>query len=288
MNRRHVLIIGAPRSGSTWLQELMRNHHEITTTKGELTLFSRYIAPLVKEYEAELAAINMKGWTQGLPMLFDRQEIDNYVQKIIKEVYDRIDLSGKNVFLDKHPHYSEHVDLINHFLPESKFINLIRDGREVALSWHRVSKSEGFGASSFSKSCSDWKKFVLAAKNAEKLGAKRYLKIDYRGLINNPSAALKSIFEFCEVDSSDSVINEIIEATKNKQVGAPNKLIDPAKRKEEGFIGNNLLTPEQKYIFNLISGDLLINEGYEKDDQWAGSFWDRNLQRIKFKLRKSK
>lgn len=273
-----VFIIGAPRSGSTWLQQLVAEHHDVASVEGELTLFSRYIAPLVSNFEQEENSIIQKGWNQGLPLVLKRSDIDHIVENWINQLYSRINKENTKIILDKHPHYSECTSLINYYLPNAKFIDIIRDGREVASSWHRVYKTEGFGASTFSKACSDWKKFVLNARNAEALGHERYLKVFYNNLVNNTESELARIFDFCGLKYTQIEMNEILAKKRNVFVSAPSqKTVD---KKEQKIV----LNAREKYLFDLIAGDLLVDLGFEKNHNWSGSGAKKMIEKIKFKI----
>lgn len=279
-----VFIIGAPRSGSSWLQRLMGSSSEIAAIDGELTLFSRYIAPFIHAYEQEEKSNRERNWNQGLPVVMSRQEVDEYIGQLVSSVYSKIDSQNAKVILDKHPHYSEHIDLIDYYVPGSKFINIIRDGREVALSWNRVHATEGFGASTFSKACSDWKKFVNAAKQARKLGEDRYLEVYYHDLVNDTYTQLHRIFAFCGLNYSVDQVRAMAEHKKDIFVSAPDLRIKADLRGKRNVIWQEKLSEKEIYLFNLIAGDLLIEYGFEPDYTWTGSAWNRFYQKCRFKL----
>src|SRR3954465_4017433 len=50
--RGFVALIGAPRSGTTWLQTLVASHDAVVSPQ-ETNLFSRYVAPLEGRWEFE-------------------------------------------------------------------------------------------------------------------------------------------------------------------------------------------------------------------------------------------
>jgi len=103
---------------------------------------------------------------------------------------------GKDRYGDKTPGYALHVPAIAELLPESVFVHLIRDGRDVALSL----LDTPFGPSTVPGAAGYWKERVDAVAAAgRELGLGRYLEIRYEDLVTRPESAIRSICELAEL-----------------------------------------------------------------------------------------
>ena len=103
---------------------------------------------------------------------------------------------GKARWGDKTPLYCLHMDRIESLLPEARFIHIIRDGRDVALSLRGLWFSPG---DSIEELALHWRTWVRAAR---RLGRRRrhYMEVRYEELIADAPAVLRKVCDFVELD----------------------------------------------------------------------------------------
>ncbi len=121
----HVLLIGFPRSGTTFLEVVLDGHpgvvsleeHELLT-EGVLKFMTEPLdlAPLARASEGELQALRAAYWER--------------VRRA------GVDVAGK-LFLDKHPLNTLKLPLIARLFPQAKILFISRDPRDVVLSCFR-------------------------------------------------------------------------------------------------------------------------------------------------------
>ena len=90
---------------------------------------------------------------------------------------------------DKTPSYCASISQIRRFLPEARFIHVIRDGRDVALSMRDMLWAPGKDM----KTLADhWRDTILEARRQ---GGRRrdYLEIRYERLVRDPRSVLEEI-----------------------------------------------------------------------------------------------
>lgn len=276
MNHQHIFIIGSPRSGTTWLQILLGAHAKVATTV-ELTIFSHYIAPLINGWNIEKDNIDKGRWEQGLPYIWSQNEFNIFLKSFVDKAYEKVLDKNPDAthILDKHPGYSKHVTLIQKFLPNAKFIHIIRDGRDVACSMIAARKNIGFGEGKIEGAAREWRDNVIAARVISDQ-TQNYYEIRYEQLLDNSVQILKDVFNFCGLDVSDTQVNSIIDANsfdklKNKGATADFKSNLNKKHYRKGKSGTwkEDMNSEQQFIFNSIAGKLLIDLGYEKNQDWC-------------------
>lgn len=110
---------------------------------------------------------------------------------------------GRDRYGDKTPIYALMVGPLAELLPESRFIHLIRDGRDVARSYGRVP----WGPRTFSAAMVRWSRHVAAARSAGRtLGRDRYLEVRYEDVVRQPEQVLVHLCEFAEISYSPSML----------------------------------------------------------------------------------
>lgn len=96
---------------------------------------------------------------------------------------------GKSNWGDKTPRYILHVPLLAQLTPNSRFVHIIRDPRDVAASM----LAAGW-AGSFRRAATFWVERVKAGRKAGRaLGMERYREIRYEQLVQEPEQELKKL-----------------------------------------------------------------------------------------------
>jgi hypothetical protein len=158
--------------------------------------------------------------------------------------------AGRSVVGDKTPCYCLHMPLIQGLWPEAKFIHIIRDGRDVALS---MSKHPGFRLM-ISLRSSSWPPLALdrryaaaseldrdptledymglwtfrlrrALDDARHLRPGSYLEVRYEDLLRDPGAEISRLAKFLDVSSPREWLAQ---AERMVRAGKAHKIGDPA------------------------------------------------------------
>jgi hypothetical protein len=270
-------IIGCPRSGTTLLQLLINSHPKIAippeshifvrfskifenygdlNNKANLKLF---VQDLLKDY-------HIRDWDLGVSVddfcdQLKEKSLRNVIALLL-ELYAQKDLKIR--WGDKTPQHMLHVREIKKIFPEAKFIHLIRDGRDVAVSSSRIF----VGPPSIYGIAHEWRKYIEIFDKFKKiLNHNEYLEVRYEDLVRNPEAELKKIFIFLQ--------EEPIAASKGQNL--PNStakeyyiqtdahmlsLNAPISDKKIGTYKKKFTTREIE-IFETITKDSLTKLGYE-------------------------
>lgn len=278
LDKQFLFIIGSPKSGTTWLQVMLAAHPQITTTV-ELTLFNRYTGPWIRAWKEEVANMEKCRWYQGLPFLWTEQEFYCFLRKFLQEVYQKV-VEGKREathVLDKHPGYSMHIEEINKLLPNARFIHVIRDGRDVAVSMMSARREIGYGTSTIRESALAWKQHVKSAQVARQY-PERYMEVRYEKLHTDGATTIESVFNFCGLSVSLEKAAVIAEAHQFEKMKVERQHADERAKTHaafyrKGIVGDwkGALDPVQRYLFDQLAGDLLNELGYAEHGWWAES-----------------
>ncbi len=177
---------------------------------------------------------------------------------------------------DHTPAYAYHVGLIKAVLPEAHFIHLLRDGRDVVLSYSGF----WFAARSDGKIGSHWLNRTLQAQRA--IDHKHYLQVRYEHLVCDPENTLRRVCEFLKLDWDAAMLRYFERAPEriedlHRDVHRPNTGELLASADERRRIYENLdrppdpsrlnrwereLGPWRLYRIERVIGDGLARQGY--------------------------
>ena len=92
---------------------------------------------------------------------------------------------------------------IGELLSEARFVHLIRDGRDVALS----RRARGMGASKpMADTARLWRKRIEGAREAAKRLRGRYVELRYEDLVADPEPGLRRVCELIELDYDPAML----------------------------------------------------------------------------------
>jgi Sulfotransferase family len=158
---------------------------------------------------------------------------------------------GKCRWAEKTPQHVQHIEALAAMFPRARFLHVIRDGRDCAVSFHRrwSRKPE--------LTIFRWKKVVAmgSAQGAE-IGPSRYLEVRYEDLTARPGPALRAICQFLELPFDTAVLES----------GQPHLVVDPAER-APGLRPNSgkwerYFSPRTRGRLERIAGSMLAKYGY--------------------------
>jgi hypothetical protein len=197
------IVVGVPRSGTTLLRLMLDAHPEIAIPPETGFLLSPRIigaagnrdlcAQLLTEFPEGAPAWNDYGVeaaefldaVRALPA--DARLPD--VLRLFYAMYARRHRKTRSG--DKTPNYVSAMPAVSSILPEAHFVHIVRDGRDVALSW---SKTWFAPSRSLPELVRRWSATIRAARAAAP--AVRYLEVRYDDLVEKPELVLREICAF--------------------------------------------------------------------------------------------
>lgn len=231
---RPVFLVGAERSGSTLLRLMLDSHPEITCCEGFEFMVAQIgddgSRPEIKAYHDYLSTQPIFGssnLTIDPSLSFDELLNDFFAQ--------RLNISGKGIVAAM---VHMDIDRILHVWPEARFIHLIRDPRDVALS---VIQMGWFG--NVYTAVDKWIHAETGwAKLLPKIADDRWIELQFADLISDHEAQLERVCSFLGVEYTDQMLSYADET----DYGLPNpsriaswkgKMSDRDVRLLEGKVG---------------------------------------------------
>ena len=181
---------------------------------------------------------------------------------------------GKRRYGDKTIVNVQYIALHRELFPEARFIHLVRDGRDVAVSMRGL----WWGFRSHAEAASHWAS-VVGTVRAEGALSGNYLEVRYEDLVRDPETVLRRICDFIELpwdermlryrERAASRLDEIPIGTATDGSAIPAEVIRrthllTSEAPTDSRIGRwrEVLTPPELRQFELLAGPLLIECGY--------------------------
>lgn len=265
-------IVGSARSGTTLLRLMLNAHPEVAIPPESRFITEMWQNKLEVEVEPVLGALarhdRFRLWE--LPIEEVRAELDGRGASLTArytEVMEAPHLAwarrrDKPLWGDKTPRYVENILLLSRLWPSARFVHLVRDGRNVALSYADVA----FGPKTLAKAARLWARRVRAGMEAGRaLDPARYLQMRYEDLVEAPERHARTLCGFLGLPF-DPVVLDYVErgrdavlpraAANNPNVTKP--LMTQTRSWERAM-------PEgQVEVFEALAGDVLSDLGYPR------------------------
>lgn len=293
-----AFLVGAPRSGTTWLQQMLGAHPDVVTTQ-ETDLFDGYLAPWYSRWADQLPH-SEEEWRanrfKGLPAVLDEDELDELARSVIDRVHEAtLALKpGATLVLEKVPGYAVHAELLHRIVPDAAFVHLIRDGRDAVASMQQAARGWGRHAwrtSSAGVAAAVWYRHVAGARALRATGS-RYTELRYEDLRGDRGPALlASLFAELGLPGGLALAADIyerfaIDRSRDPET-APSSFAwggEVARRLQvrpvepAGFVGDGAtggwherLTTYEQEVVDRTAGPLLVELGYAEPGWVEGS-----------------
>lgn len=106
---------------------------------------------------------------------------------------------GKPRYGDKTAVHVLSIAVLARLFPEARFVHIIRDGRDVALSW--LDTGWDFGPETVEEAALYWRYHVGRGRRAgQQLGHSRYTEVTYERLIANPASTIEELCHFLSLE----------------------------------------------------------------------------------------
>ncbi len=284
-------VVGATRSGTTLLR-LMLDAHPQLAIPSETHFIPELVAARDKhgatpEQMLELLTSHRRWGDFGIDAealaarwaTLDPLTGPDAVRAFFRLYAEKIDKPEAH-WGDKTPGYVKNMREIQTYLPEARFIHLIRDGRDVALS---VLKQD-WGPQSIEAAAEKWRSRVLRGR-AQRPYLGFYIEVKFEDLVLHTERELRRICEFVELDFDPAMLgyHETAEQRLREKAralprahgeaqSAEKRLASHAKTFEPpnpDLIGTwRTKMPEaDRASYEALAGDLLAELGYAVEHQ---------------------
>lgn len=211
-----VFVVGMNGSGTTMLLDCLGRHPALYAFPKETRLIPYLMARQAgygdlrvdANYRAlwddvrQLAVFQEVNDHAPVPLPDDWQERPRTLAAVLDGVFGHFaDAQDKRRWCEKTPQHVQHLLALGDLFPAARFVHVIRDGRDCAVSFHRRWRRQP------ELTVFRWKKVVMMGREqGMRLGPARYLEVRYEDLTAEPDRSLRRICRFLGLDFHPDVL----------------------------------------------------------------------------------
>lgn len=197
--RELVFLVGAPRSGTTWLQLLLAQSPRIATVN-ETHLFNNYLQSFFHHWRT----LPDNARRVGLSPFMSDDEIEALVGTFADRILARIGARKPEAthILEKTPDHARYGPDILRLYRDAYFVHLVRDPRAVVSSLRHVARDWGgeWAPSGVVANTLRWRRDVRRGRGLV-TATERYLEVRYEDLLDDGVPVLGKIFAFLQIEA---------------------------------------------------------------------------------------
>lgn len=263
-----VVVLGVSRSGTTLLKAMLDAHSQLaipTESYFVPQLWHRHGArPHRDRFVDDLRRLErLREWGVDPEKVRARLPERPTFAEAIQSIYRLYaEARRKPRFGDKTPLYMQHLDVLERAFPGARYVHIVRDGRDAALSLLAMTRRPRFnltrprGVGDFA--CA-WRREVRAAQRFGR--AHPYLELRYEDLVREPEAKLREVCSFLGLVYEPSMLEYHRREDPALYADHP-RLAQPPVRDARSW--RRELAPADAELFEAIAGGLLSELGYER------------------------
>lgn len=274
-------VLGAPKSGTTWLQHLLDAHPDIRCTgEGALYRYLEGLARTVDEYNKHLKRRHRLFETETLPPVGDAELNRTFRFVALQRLQAALGGAAPPPLLgNKDPDFGHIIGNMVRAFPGAGFVHIIRDGRDRAVSnWHMLRRGPADKRPEwYSDDVVDmavrgapaWTQYIRTVRAHAASSGVRYHEFRYEDLKGNPVGVMQRLLAFLGVDATPAAAQACVEAAGFAKLSggrAPGQE-DTASFYRKGVVGDwtNYFDADASVAFCRASDGLMAELGYDAD-----------------------
>jgi hypothetical protein len=271
-----VFVVGHPRSGTTWTFEVLEAHPEAVGIFESWLFHDRLgLAGLYDPaaWDPETVVRNRAeiGRPLGLPALLSRESMTADLRALASRWYAQALAPGARFLVEKTPPHLFFANVIAEVFPDARFVEVIRDGRDAAVStlaavrgWNPRLSARGHQAG-VRDVAREWAGSIEAGRRQAGLMGERWWQVRFEDLRRDFDATVAELFAFCGMPCDGEVLAHVRTVTDLEGRGR-----GEGRFRGAGRVGGwrTHFTLRDAWRFDRVAGQALVDAGYESDRGW--------------------
>jgi hypothetical protein len=268
-----VFICGSARSGTTWTLDLFAAHPEVAAVMEPWLLTQTHgVTGVMVQINwvsaAREASFARSALRTGVAALVPYEEMVRDLGDLVGRWLMRAVEPGRRFLAVKDPLDVRAAAIL---FPQSRFIHVVRDGRDVALSMRRAGESwdPTMRREGMAWRAEAWRRQVDNVRAHRAWLGDRYLEVRYEDIRADVTAAVQRLYDFAGIPYDSALLERV-----RRDTDLANQ---PAAARESGFRGGGAEAADgwreafglrDARGFDRAAGDLLVELGYAANRRW--------------------
>ncbi len=274
-----VFVIGCPRSGTTLMQRMLDAHPDLTVANDTHFITRAAKRELRKVADPKFSTQLMEqveSYHRFRRLGLEHEDVVQAAQgaeqysDFVRRLYDlRGAKMGKLLSGEKTPDYCRRIPVLHQLFPQARFIHVIRDGRDTALSalqWATAGKGPGrwsLWQEDAVGTCALWWRWQAGTgwNDGHALGKAHYMEVKYEALVREPDVELQKVCSYLHIPYSEQMARFHEGKTiKNPGLSAKSAWLGPTPGLRDW---RRDMDAGDVAVFDAIAGKLLDKTGYK-------------------------
>jgi hypothetical protein len=192
------------------------------------------------------------------------------IREVAAQWLSRVLKPSTRFLVEKSPPHLYAAEVIGEVFPEARFVNILRDGRDVAVSMKAAAGTWNPGWRALTRNvyqtAKQWKVAVEWGRAMNERLGDRFLEVRYEDLKQDPSAVTRRIFDFCRIPCDDALLGQIVAETDFARTYRGGE--DQFRRRGVAGDWRSRFGKLDAAAFHRAAGKELIGCGYESSPSW--------------------
>ncbi|HEX3898845.1 MAG TPA: sulfotransferase [Mycobacteriales bacterium] len=269
---RAIFVTGAPRSGTSWLHQMLTTHPDVATA-GEMHAFCEGLGEVFANFDSPDPYMNLSTWVT-------RPELVTLARGLVDGVLTGATRNGQDNavrVLDKTPNHARTAALLAEVYPDATFVQIVRNPRDALSSARDLWSGWNARLRDWSASAADWCATVEDCRTH--LGPLRYHEVQYEDLLADPVPQLTEILKATGLPYDEAFVADAVEFGK-----APVNVRPSDQRISANKWADIDADAEQQIVE--VAGDLMVELGYLDEAQRSAILSRRSARRTATTVRR--
>ena len=265
-----LIVLGVGRSGTTLLRVMLDRNSQLAIPYE--TFFVPQLAhrhgrrPQLDKFIEDLGRLRtLYDWgitpEDVRPRLHDGMTTREAIGAIFETYAER---QGKTRWGDKTPLYMQQLPLLERLFPDARWVHLVRDGRDAALSFLEL--PAGFSGKTWAQPrtvaqfAARWRTEILAARRLGRHAGGRYLELRYEDLVADPEREVGRVCEHAALAWEPGMLDHTRVSDAANMPEHRNLAQPPTPGLRDW---RSQMSHEDALAFEQVAGDILRSAGYK-------------------------
>ena len=247
-HERAIFVTGAPRSGTSWLHQMLLTHPKVATG-GEMHLLCEGLAAVMGNFDNPDPYMYLSTWVT-------RSELTGLCREFVDGVFSAAaDATSRKAgwVLDKTPNHAACARLFAEIYPDATYVQIIRNPRDAISSARDLWSDWNPRLRSWRQAAADWKATVEDCR--AHLSGLRYHEVRYEDLLADPVTEFGAILDAAGLPHDTSYVEQAVEFGR-----APVNVRPSDQRISDAKWAGIERTAERDIVE--VAGDLMVELGY--------------------------
>jgi len=215
-------VLGAPKSGTTWLQHALDRHPQLTCKgEGKFHYFRNRLAEAGTAYNRFIKTRNTQVFGRETFASLTIQDVDDLFGVFVERRLRAGDHKPGVIRIgSKDPDFGLYISEFAALFPRAPYLHIVRDPRDASVSMahhmRRVHPEVNMGSwdDALNDSARGWRMYLEGVRAEVAVRDLAYLEVTYERMVGGPEETLSAAFNFLDVSADPAIVADCVKGSR--------------------------------------------------------------------------